>query len=321
MPQTVVFKANSTKENVTAVGLFVGQAILKVNGSSAECSDVIPDIGDNTTQSKIEIYVVHSYAITILSEVIGWIYFVAWSVSFYPQVFLNFRRKSVVGLNFDFLALNITGFLAYSIYNIALFWIPKIQMQYNEKHPDGINPVQINDVVFAVHAVTLTAITIIQAAIYERAGQRVSRIVIGLLSVIGIGSVTLLFVAVGNKISWLTFINILSYVKLGITLIKYVPQALMNFRRKSTVGWSIGNVLLDFTGGSFSILQMILQSYNNHEWDLVFGDPTKFGLGLFSVLFDILFMVQHYILYNPKRRKMVDEDESLIHSDSDNDKD
>jgi len=27
------------------------------------------------------------------------------------------------------------------------------------------------------------------------------------------------------------------------------------------------------------------------------GDPTKFGLGLFSVLFDVLFMVQHYVLY------------------------
>ena len=37
----------------------------------------------------------------------------------------------------------------------------------------------------------------------------------------------------------------------------------MNFQRKSTVGWSIGNVLLDFTGGSLSILQMIILSYNN----------------------------------------------------------
>lgn len=37
----------------------------------------------------------------------------------------------------------------------------------------------------------------------------------------------------------------------------------MNYQRKSTVGWSIGNVLLDFTGGSLSILQMIILSYNN----------------------------------------------------------
>lgn len=40
-------------------------------------------------------------------------------------------------------------------------------------------------------------------------------------------------------------------------------QAYMNYRRQSTVGWSIGNVLLDFSGGTLSILQMIIESYNN----------------------------------------------------------
>jgi len=39
----------------------------------------------------------------------------------------------------------------------------------------------------------------------------------------------------------------------------------MNYRRQSTKGWSIGNVLLDFTGGSFSLIQMFLQAYNNGE--------------------------------------------------------
>lgn len=33
------------------------------------------------------------------------------------------------------------------------------------------------------------------------------------------------------------------------------------------------------------------------DWSSFFGDTTKFGLGLFSILFDIFFMVQHYILY------------------------
>lgn len=36
----------------------------------------------------------------------------------------------------------------------------------------------------------------------------------------------------------------------------------MNYRRKSTIGWSIGNILLDFTGGTLSMLQMILNAYN-----------------------------------------------------------
>ena len=39
----------------------------------------------------------------------------------------------------------------------------------------------------------------------------------------------------------------------------------MNFRRKSTEGWSIGSILLDFTGGSFSLLQMFMLAYNYSE--------------------------------------------------------
>lgn len=33
------------------------------------------------------------------------------------------------------------------------------------------------------------------------------------------------------------------------------------------------------------------------QWNSIFGDLTKFGLGLFSILFDMLFLTQHYILY------------------------
>jgi len=76
----------------------------------------------------------------------------------------------------------------------------------------------------------------------------------------------------------------------------------MNYKRKSTEGWSIGNILLDFTGGILSVLQMFLLAINYDDWSSIFGSPTKFGLGLFSVLFDILFIVQHYILYRSKRR-------------------
>lgn len=119
-------------------------------------------------------------------------------------------------------------------------------------------------------------------------------------SILGIftAAVVVFFVLVITEtFHWLDFLYACSYIKLTITLIKYIPQALMNYRRKSTTGWSIGNILLDFTGGMLSMLQMILNAYNYDDWNSLFGDPTKFGLGLFSVLFDILFMVQHYIFY------------------------
>ena len=41
-----------------------------------------------------------------------------------------------------------------------------------------------------------------------------------------------------------------------------MPQVLLNWKLKSTMGWSIGNVLLDFTGGFMDIAQMVLQAIN-----------------------------------------------------------
>jgi len=241
--------------------------------------------------------VVHSNILSVLGEVIGWIYFLAWSVSFYPQALENWRRKSVVGLNFDFLALNLTGFIAYSVFNIGLFWVPDIKEEFLKRNPNGINPVNANDVFFSLHALLLCLVYISQAAAYERGGQKVSWTALFFLLIGWTFALVSLFLAVAKQISWLDYLYYFSYIKLAVTLIKYVPQAYMNYRRQSTEGWSIGNVLLDFTGGTLSILQMILQSYNNDEWRLIFGDPTKFGLGLFSVVFDILFISQHYCIY------------------------
>lgn len=102
-----------------------------------------------------------------MSAIVGWIYFAAWSVSFYPQIWENFKRHSVVGLNFDFIALNITGFLSYSVYNIAIKYIPNVEQQFFEKYPRSQNPIELNDVVFGVHAVFATFIVIIQCFIYE----------------------------------------------------------------------------------------------------------------------------------------------------------
>lgn len=33
------------------------------------------------------------------------------------------------------------------------------------------------------------------------------------------------------------------------------------------------------------------------DWSVFTGNPVKFGLGCVSMLFDIVFIVQHYILY------------------------
>lgn len=232
LPEEVVVPPGVTNSSFQVTSQNVGQVTVYLHGNHS-----------NQTGPRIRFLVIRSNAISIVNQVIGWIYFVAWSISFYPQVIMNWRRKSVIGLSFDFVALNLTGFVAYSVFNIGLLWVPYIKEQFLLKYPNGVNPVNSNDVFFSLHAVVLTLIIIVQCCLYE---------------------------------------------------------AYMNFHYKSTEGWSIGNVLLDFTGGSFSLLQMFLQSYNNDQWTLIFGDPTKFGLGVFSIFFDIVFFIQHFCLYRKR---------------------
>lgn len=117
---------------------------------------------------------------------------------------------------------------------------------------------------------------------------------IGLSSLLGLG---ICFANLFHAVTVLDVVLYLSYVKLVITIIKYAPQAFMNYQRKATTGWSIHNILLDFTGGVFSIAQMLFLAYNYDDWVSIFGNFTKFGLGVISMTFDIIFVVQHYILY------------------------
>ena len=88
-----------------------------------------------------------------------------------------------------------------------------------------------------------------------------------------------------------------SYVKLVVTVVKYIPQAWANYQRKSTAGWSINQILLDVIGGVLSIAQLVIDSSLQSDWSGITGNPVKLGLGNVSIIFDIIFMVQHYILY------------------------
>lgn len=115
----------------------------------------------------IRIVVANSSALILISLIVGWVYFVAWSVSFYPQIWYNFKRKSVVGLNFDFLALNLLGHTLYAVFNSSLYWITYIEDEYFQRFPRGLNPVELNDVVFSIHAAVITALTIAQCFFYE----------------------------------------------------------------------------------------------------------------------------------------------------------
>ncbi|XP_055585367.1 cystinosin homolog [Uranotaenia lowii] len=291
VPNGVDIRENRSIEkelvSVSVTGNCPGRYILK--------GSVKPKDAVNDDRLFVRLKVALNKPLIYISLLIGWTYTACWSSGYYPQIWLNYRKKSVVGLSFDFLHINI---------------------EYFRRHPYGLNPVIGNDVGFAVHACFATGLTILQCYIYENGGNTVSntaKTIIGTYFVI-IG--VTLWVALFGSFHWLDFLYVLSYIKLSTTLVKYFPQAFINYRRKSTEGFSIMNRLLDIAGGLFGILQMVINAWNFGDWHSILGDPVKFGLGLFSILFDLVFIVQHYILYRKPRKPKVSETVTFLYHDS-----
>lgn len=226
-------------------------------------------------------------ALVILSVAIGWLYTFLWSLSFWPQVILNWRRKSVQGFSQDFAHLNVVGFLCYTLYNLAFLTSREIQAQYKERHDGNANVVRVNDLVFAGHAFLLSSVQLGQSYYYASGGRasdtdatapRTSAFARVSLLGIAIGVLVALFLALSNSFGLvlLDFVNLLSWVKLYITLVKYFPQISLNYRRKTTRGFSVANVVLDFTGGVLSFMQLAIDGgIINHDWSALYGDIGK----------------------------------------------
>ncbi|CAA9965705.1 hypothetical protein CFE70_008580 [Pyrenophora teres f. teres 0-1] len=260
----------------------------------------------------------------VISRVLGWAYVLAWSLSFYPQPISNYFRKSTIGLAIDFPTLNVLGFVCYTISTASFLYSPMIKSQYAYRHLNAPETtVRFNDFLFAAHGAVMCVI--IYSQFYERVwgfevgkSQRTSRpvLVIWWACVFAIVFVVLLVLRDGSaddfdvySWAWIDVVYTLGYVKLLTVLVKYIPQAWFNYKRKSTAGWSIYPMLLDFAGGWLSLAQLCIDSALANDWSGVMGNPVKFGLGNITIVFDIIFMLQHYVLYRHVEKNKEDEEE------------
>ena len=101
------------------------------------------------------------------SAVLGWAYSICWTISAYPFIISNIRRRSTRGLSIDFCLLNLLGMAAYAIYNAALVYSATVRQQFAERNPNSPAPlVQVNDVAYAVHGMVLAGI--IYSQFYRR---------------------------------------------------------------------------------------------------------------------------------------------------------
>lgn len=210
---------------------------------------------------------------------------------------MNFQRKSVTGLSFDFLLLNITGnsvvivadvsgYIGYTLYNCILYWDVTVQREYEQLHHSTTIPVQPNDVAFAIHAFILTCFQIGQCFIYD-VGIVISdynfpawrskntschnsikrRNDIRNVSTITLGRLRLhdlvpLYPLLELCKSWMYLVKVHASGNLPLST-ALISKAYSNYKRQSTIGWSIGNVLLDITGGLLSFAQQFIDAFNS----------------------------------------------------------
>jgi cystinosin len=201
-------------------------------------------------------------------------------------------------------------------------------------------------VAFGVHAVILVSVTYSQFffrlwGFPVSARQRASRPVLGILwgSIAGVAAITVVVVFRSGwkdqdpldwawidvvRLSysqnlefgcradrWMSQLYALGFVKLTATFVKYIPQAFFNYKRKSTEGWSIWQIMFDLTGGVLSVAQLVLDASFGGDWSGITGNPLKLGLANISMAFDVVFITQHFILYRGQ------DDASAIPDDED----
>lgn len=203
------------------------------------------------------------------------------------------------------------GFASYTISTACFLYSPIVKAQYAARH-HGLEPtVRFNDLVFGAHAVILVVLTYTQ--FYPKLWkfkvsdhQLASKPVVGLCYGSALSLIVVIILSWSRNglhhhnpfdWAWIDVVYTFGYIKLVVTFVKYIPQAWVNFKRKSTRGWSIYQILFDLTGGVLSMLQLVIDASFQSDWSGITGNPLKFGLSVVSSAFDVLFVVQHYLLY------------------------
>lgn len=203
----------------------------------------------------------------------------------------------------DYLFLNIVGYIALVSSMSLMLFNADVRTRYYERH--GYFPLLTTiDLIYSAHGFLLTLITTSQLYFWgfkSRPGspKRLTKLIILVVFVVLASA----YYSVGTKNSTREFTLLdvavlLSYIKIFMSLIKYIPQLNHNYKRKSVVGFSILTIVLDTTGGTLSIAQLFLDAYimtGSLSWEVLRNNSGKLGLSAVTLFFDACFVYQWYI--------------------------
>lgn len=237
-------------------------------------------------------------SLKLLESIFGWMYFTAWSATFYPQILLIFRRKTSAGISSDFMLINVVGFISYVIFTFASYTNSAVRESYKE-HTGYPPQVDTWDVLFAGHGAIMCSVIIAEMFYYppRTSPKTPVLLLMGSLQLVVIVGLTVCLV---GKLDWYVYLSFAGMIKVLASLIKHFPQVWLNAARQSTVGWSFAMILLDVVGGLFSVMQQVTRCFRIHSLAPFTSNYTKTVLAAESLAFDFYFIAQHTIWYTDR---------------------
>ena len=82
----------------------------------------------------------------VISKIFGWISFVVWSISFYPQVYTNYVKKTAEGITLDMNLYYILGYIFYSIYLFTMYYNKSISSKYEKIFNVSTTEIDLSDI-------------------------------------------------------------------------------------------------------------------------------------------------------------------------------
>lgn len=219
---------------------------------------------------------------------LGISYITLWSISFYLQLFLIKKVKHSEGYSLDFQIFNIFGFGFYTISNIHYLY------------QNGLNFNSSLDLIFSTHAFLISIIILILTFYYPKKknkGHFGSYIMIFIFFVMAVifFFVNKFFVFGSENDLWI----FMGMGKSIVSTLKYLYQIYLNRDRGTTEGFSVGNIVLDLSGGFLSLLQVFLEIWSVGGG--FFDDRTnvpKIGLAFVVIFFDFVLLYQFFFVFD-----------------------
>lgn len=248
------------------------------------------------------------------ASLFGWANAFAWSIAYYPSIFLNWHVQSSDAISLDTALFNTLGYSCYAGSVVLQVFSDKVKDDYMSRY-HTLPVLSASDLFYSIHGLFTVFLLLTQVVLANelwhfpsksrRCPNRFTQFVFASFFVFL--CYQLFYI---NRLHQLISFSLgLAYVKFIINSIKFIPQILHNIRRKSMHGFSSGQFLLD----TFGIVMMLIEFVLKNDLPLpeaIMLNRGKLGLAVISATFNFIFFTQ-FIIY-PSTKPIDEDTESAI---------